>query len=575
MVYGKQKRKNGLDLVAALDALKLDPPPSAVGITGHDTDGVEQTAAGGDVSEEQKRPPLATRENNAVPHKVPSNSSRDDGFDESGDDGTEREVGKQSKGQKKAVDSLGWNRHQRKRVEDPTAAKTASQHPKAKKQSKATKDIRSESGIDITILTSLPDVKSQIKDFRVQAESWAKVFRITKIGQGGYASIFRLQLGCMPDKSAKYTVWKLMPLKSSSSSAGKGSSEEEGEEGEEAEVQTCVEDAATEVKALAAMSQSPGFVEFRGARVLRGALPECFQEACQQWSDARNGEDEVEVFADDQLWLFIEMTDAGTDLEQLLERGFPPCEGSGRKRWGKLRIAEAWDIFWGIVEALAHGEEHAEFEHRDLHPGNICIKRASPETERSKWPRERFTPYEVTLIDYTLSRAKVEEGEIFANLMKDRSIFEQTSDIEPDRSQYQAYRDMRRCVAEDSVDTEDEQQQWTRFVPQTNILWLHHIIKILLVNIRDPVRKNRKPKDPPPTLDDEKRLWAFQLLEEIEEHMEDSLRDSEQEEYHLKSARDLWNDWMYQEERMNGLLEPMPEDDVDGSGIDPNPWPDG
>ena len=346
----------------------------------------------------------------------------------------------------------------------------------------------------LNALLSLPYVHPTISDFSTQYDIWARTFTFAKIAQGSYASILRLSLTSNPDV---YTIWKLMPLKSSS---GKGSRLEGG---------TIFEDAIAEVKLLEAMSKSPGFVEFRSAQVLRGEVPEGLRVVEECWEKGLTRKEREDLgekrnFGDEQVWLFIEMTDAGMDLETWFKErrsdfqrridvdGYHPDDGH-------INIFEAWDIFWGIVEALAHGEEHSEFEHRDLHPGNVCVKirKMSASADSSLEERQslvrRYNELEVTLIDYTLSRAAIQTPsnntededsrigmrEILANSMRDKAIFTQQSENTVDQMQYNTYRHMRKIMHHHHVPAK-RKEGWQSFMPMTNVLWLHHILTIIL-----------------------------------------------------------------------------------------------
>ena len=419
-----------------------------------------------------------------------------------------------------------------------TAPETRPKRSKAKASQKLQQTSLTDAALarmpELESLFSLPDIEPTIKSFPAQAALWSPLFHITKIGQGGYAAIFRLQV--RSDLST-YTVWKLMPLRPH---AGKGS---------RAVDQTRVEDAAMEVKALSAMSRSPGFVEFRSACVLQGVLPDVFLEASRKWTKSRNGEDEVGEYGDGQMWLFIEMTDAGIDLECFLERGFPNDEvaqvAKGRPRRRNLSPGETWDIFWGIVEALAHGEDHAEFEHRDLHPGNVCIKRNPKLAEHRDWTRPRFTNYEITLIDYTLSRATLDDGEILANQMRDKSVFEQTSDIEPDRSQFEMYRTMRKVVVGSSAGRKGEIENWSKFIPKTNLLWLYHNLQILSMQTEAMSVDGTRAEDLE-ILYQQQQQCDLTLLEDLLQQ----LRPDQWSEWPWASAKDLRADLCFVEQSL-------------------------
>ena len=263
---------------------------------------------------------------------------------------------------------------------------------------------------------------------------------------------------------------------------------------------TFIDDAIAELKLLEAMSKSPGFVEFRSARVLRGIMPDGLRAAHDEWeSELKESEKENlgerTEYGQEQLWLFVEMTDAGTDLETILKGGLEGATTLGMKACqGCIDVFEAWDIFWGVAEALAHGEQHSHFEHRDLHPGNVCIKRRSQNPDDSfndgiQPLIKRFTTLEVTLIDYTLSRATIEhnedestedtEVETLANSMRDKGLFQQNSEVELDQMQYDTYRHMR-DIMHSHHRGRRKQQGWRSYMPMTNVLWLYHLLTVLL-----------------------------------------------------------------------------------------------
>ncbi|MDI1489040.1 MAG: hypothetical protein OHK93_008317 [Ramalina farinacea] len=384
---------------------------------------------------------------------------------------------------------------------------------------------------ELTAILALPYIATPAPlSFSAQYAQWATNLSITKVAQGSYASILRLAL---PKEPFTYTIWKLMPLKPRH---GKGSRMEGA---------TCIDDAIAELRLLEAMSKTPGFVEFRSAMILKGAVPKELKDVEKLWRNEEqnrsqlDGEeedacDEEREYGPEQLWLFVEMSDAGEDVEHWLKGDL-----------GKIGPREVWDLFWGTVEAVAQGEAEFGFEHRDLHLGNICVKKRESPIDRScndspgsgEGPSgsivgrgageplvNRFTDLEVTLIDYTLSRASIDRTtslngssghamtlaspsplseledathEIFANSMRDPTLFTQESGDHFDQLQYDTYRHMGDIMLQhhsrstrkpqldgarrgrrSKVRTED---QWKAFMPATNLLWLHHVLVILLL----------------------------------------------------------------------------------------------
>ena len=159
-------------------------------------------------------------------------------------------------------------------------------------------------------LTSLDSVKNEVEStvawFKTQAEN----LHIEKVAEGSYASILRMQLKTDPDE---YSIWKMMPIKPKNA------------EGPMYIDQTIIEDAIAEVRTSSRMSEVPGFVEVRtkGVRVLQGIIPPVLQRVFAAWEEANQLEASSYGYSEDQYWLLVEMSDAGTDLEVLLKNGFP------------------------------------------------------------------------------------------------------------------------------------------------------------------------------------------------------------------------------------------------------------
>lgn len=115
--------------------------------------------------------------------------------------------------------------------------------------------------------------------------------------------------------------------------------------------------------------------------------------------------------------------------------------------------------------SLAVAESQFQFEHRDLHWGNVLV---APTTESTltyhlngKSVEIRTYGIKATIIDYTLSRIVYKNCCLFQDLAADPEIFEAEGDY-----QYDIYRLMRQKT----------KNYWAVFEPYTNVLWLHYII---------------------------------------------------------------------------------------------------
>ena len=192
-----------------------------------------------------------------------------------------------------------------------------------------------------------------------------------------------------------------------------------------------------------ALTELPGFVTFKDAHLVRGKPSTKIIRACQrsQWNpDSQSSQfPDPREFDANALFLAIELEDAGTVLDEV-----PLTE-----------IKEVWDVFIGTVVALATAEHVFQFEvrisaplhrlplirsqHRDLHENNICITVGQPSVLAPSIDHQRYglSGLKVTLLDYGLSRAKLENGDdVYCDLEEDLEVFRGS----PGYSQFDTYR---------------------------------------------------------------------------------------------------------------------------------------
>lgn len=261
----------------------------------------------------------------------------------------------------------------------------------------------------------------------VSFEQWSDElephFDITKIAEASFSEVYRLSATSATATGAQESVLKVVALKTPPSiplpclSRRRAVKDREGQvaketaEREENDMwKSDVADVLTEVRLLQNLNHIPGFTNFRDLTILQGRPSPSFCSAWKAWNKTRPRGKKSEFpdpskkagYDDTQLWAVIEMQDAGTDCEKLMETG------------GLNSVWEAWDVFWGVCLSVAKAEETCRFEHRDLHMGNICVRSSRPDgdvlepTMQDPLRRKfRFTGLETTVIDYTLSRADI------------------------------------------------------------------------------------------------------------------------------------------------------------------------
>lgn len=251
---------------------------------------------------------------------------------------------------------------------------------------------------------------------------------LVKIGEASYSEVF----------AAGDTVYKVIPF----GSLG----------------QTPINEISQEIEIGKLVNAHDGFAKLLAAHVVQGEYEPTLLAAWDGYAAENVSENARPNFEADQLYCILVMAHAGEALETF-----------------KLRDShEAFDIFRQVLWALAAAEANLEFEHRDLHWGNIVIERMS-------------SGVRVSVIDFTLSRARPapatpRPGEAPSN-PADRTSFYTRLD-HPDffrgkgDYQFDIYRYMQRLLVSRSRD--QSVPDWSLFEPRTNVLWLHYLVLKLL-----------------------------------------------------------------------------------------------
>ena len=104
--------------------------------------------------------------------------------------------------------------------------------------------------------------------------------------------------------------------------------------------------------------------------------------------------DTVDIFPSDQFFIVFEFSNGGKDLESFEFNS----------------LSEAWSVLHQTALGPAVAENALEFEHRDLHWGNVLICKTGDQfVESTLQGEKKLVPshgVRVSLIDFTLSRLK-------------------------------------------------------------------------------------------------------------------------------------------------------------------------
>lgn len=203
----------------------------------------------------------------------------------------------------------------------------------------------------------------------------------------------------------------------------------------------------------------PGYGYLRHATIVQGHYPQQLLDLWDAYNDENPSENErPDEYKASQYYCIMAMDDAGVDLEHYELSSWEDGEA----------------IFWQTCRILASGELKYQFEHRDLHWGNIVISDVDNQVK-------------VTLIDYTLSRALSPRSRSpLYTRMDHPDFFRGREDY-----QFDIYRFMRAHV---SATSKSNPPDWSVYSPQTNVMWLHYLVDKLL-NGKGLVRRKSKSYD--------------------------------------------------------------------------------
>lgn len=346
--------------------------------------------------------------------------------------------------------------------------------------------------------------KKPLMSFEDYGNRLNEIFDIKKIGEGTYSSAFALT----PKKGVinyRHTIIKLMPVVLPSEKPYEG--------------MTVLSDVANEAQILSAMDPIHGFVRYRGVTIVKGDWPSSFLEPFRLYNkehdaDTTTHDDPTELFDDTQHYALLEMGDAGSELNDLFSEG------------KYTSVFQIYDIFWSVCLHLAHSESLVQFEHRDMHISNICVKPTDPASDRLEVEEPTvadmhekpdiilgMTNIAVTMIDYTLSRLTLSSkpettgDNVFRHFIpqndyddlkmmykaaKKPTIPAKLAGIIENWEQDLTYAKMGKCIDANFEKAKQEARRdvskttallapWEYHVPQVNVCWLGYLLTVLMV----------------------------------------------------------------------------------------------
>ncbi|CAN6219667.1 unnamed protein product [Urochloa humidicola] len=202
-----------------------------------------------------------------------------------------------------------------------------------------------------------------------------------------------------------------------------------------------------------------GFIQTKDFRVCQGPYDPFLIRAWEDYDAKRGSEnDHPKDFASEQYYIVFVLADGGTDLES----------------FALVDYNEARSLLVQVTASLAVAESACEFEHRDLHWGNILlVQDESPDTNHTmsftlqgrRMHAETFG-LNVSIIDFTLSRINTGTAILFLDLSADPALFQGKKGDK----QAETYRRMKDIT----------QEHWEGSFPRTNVVWLIYLVDMVL-----------------------------------------------------------------------------------------------
>ncbi|XP_078701432.1 serine/threonine-protein kinase haspin-like isoform X2 [Branchiostoma floridae x Branchiostoma belcheri] len=205
-----------------------------------------------------------------------------------------------------------------------------------------------------------------------------------------------------------------------------------------------------------AENQTGCFIHLHRVCLVQGAWPDHLLAMWDRWHQEKAGgseNDNPDMFPRSQLFVVLESEDGGCDLEHF--------------QFYSLREAKA--VLHQITIALAVAEAALQFEHRDLHWGNVLVRKGGEQSSTHHLAGEEVCVatrgLDVNIIDFTLSRIHKDGQPLYCDLSANPTLFEGEGDY-----QFDIYREMKK----------ENRDNWKQHHPYTNVLWLHYVADKLL-----------------------------------------------------------------------------------------------
>ncbi|VDK56619.1 unnamed protein product [Anisakis simplex] len=265
-----------------------------------------------------------------------------------------------------------------------------------------------------------------------------------KLGEGTYGEVFSATC------NGKETAVKIIPIDGSTLLADGQRQNEYAE----VQLEIVVSKELSELAVEDGGYSTEGFIKLLNCCITKGKYPKKLLSAWDSYANERDSYNlNPEAFPASQCYCVLAFELGGRDLEVYDVRS----------------IEVAYSIMVQIITALAVAEDRLQYEHRDLHVGNVLVSEGSDHQLRtelisSQKVQIKMCGVSVKIIDFTLSRLKKGRTTIFRELANEEDLFTGEGDL-----QFDIYRLMKKA----------NRNNWAVFNPKTNIMWLVYLSRFI------------------------------------------------------------------------------------------------
>lgn len=296
-------------------------------------------------------------------------------------------------------------------------------------------------------------------------------FDAKKVGEGTFGEAFKTRI--TSNRQEKEVVFKIVPIETLPTQKTAAEILSEAEVSLKlTQLREAVDPSKKSITSITNITG--GFVETHAIGVCRGAYSQQLVAEWNRWNGLHRSEnDPVDAYGASQLYAVFVQANGGIDLETFKPRNFD----------------EVKSILLQVALTLAVAENACQFEHRDLHWGNVLVRRSGAGEREGRLECTMndvdicvdTSGVNVTLIDFTLSRLNPttsnEPSVVYCNLSNDPEIFNgPEGDLQAD-----AYRRMLAEVDSGSImKSSDSPSPWSSYHPRTNAIWIEYLAGIML-----------------------------------------------------------------------------------------------